>query len=109
MLIEIESLNRAAPGTYSVQLRVYGSSGAGYRASIYSYTRAGEPAPCAHDLVVNSTAGDLFARDFELRQDGRWRDSDGNLAHSLHDLLPAEVRALELEQTIDLQTIEVTA
>ena len=109
MLIDILSVNQATPGAYQAKLEVYGSGRADMRALLYSFTRAGEAAACACDLVVHASTGDIYARDYERRPDGHWRDSDGNVCESLAGLLPAEVRALQLEQTIDLQTIEVTA
>ena len=109
MLIDIISVNRAAPGAYRATLEVFGSDRADFRALIYSFTRPGDAAACACDLVVHASTGDVYARDYERRPDGYWRDSDGNVCESLAGLLPAEVRALQLEETIDLQTIEVTA
>lgn len=109
MLVDIISVNQAAPGAYRATLEVFGSERADFRALIYSFTRAGEATACACDLVVHALTGDVYARDFERRPDGYWRDSDGNVCESLAGLLPAEVRALQLEETIDLQTIEVTA
>lgn len=109
MLINIVSVNKAAPGAYRGTLEVFGSERANFRALVYSFTRHGEVAACACDLVVQASTGDVYARDFERRPDGYWRDSDGNVCESLDGLLPAEVRALELEETIDLHTIEVTS
>ena len=109
MFIEIESVNRVAPGSYAAKLLVYGSSEAEHRALVYSYTRTGDSSPCACDLVVHSAGEGVYVRDFERRLDGCWRDSDGNVSKSLNALLPAEVRTLLLEQVFDLRTIEVTA
>lgn len=109
MLIDIVSVNQPSPGAYQAKLEVYASEGANLRALFYSFTRPGDAAACACDLVVHARSGDVYARDYERRPDGYWRDSDGNVCESLVELLPAEVRALKLEQTVDLQTIEVTA
>jgi hypothetical protein len=109
MLIDIASVNQAVPGAYRATLEVYGSRQADFRALIYRFTRDGDTAACACDLVVHAVTGHIFARDFERRTDGYWRDSDGNVCESLAGLFPAEIRGLQLEQTIDLKTIEVTA
>ena len=109
MLIEMDSLNRISPGRYTRRLRVFGSPLADYRALVFSYTRVGETSACAYDLVVRASTGEVYARDYELRTDGHWRDSDGNVANSPAALLPDEVRKLELERVIDLEAIEVTA
>jgi hypothetical protein len=111
MLIDIdfESLNQPAPGVYASRLEVFGPSESALRAWLYSYTRVGDATPCACDLVVKSTPTGLFVRDFERKADGWWRDSDGNVAESLEALLPEEVRALRLEESVKLQSIEVKA
>lgn len=105
--IDFESLLRPTPGIYRRRLEVFGREGSEFRAWLYRYTRANESSPCACDLVVRVATGDLFVRDYELKPDGMWQDSDGFVADSIAGLLPAEVRSLELDHTTDLDPIEV--
>jgi hypothetical protein len=107
--IEFASLIRPSPGIYRRRLEVFGREGAAFRAWLYRYTRSDEPSPCACDLVVRASTGDLFVRDYELKPDGMWQDSDGFVAESIAGLLPAEVRTLELDHFTDLDPIEVLA
>jgi len=106
---DLVSLLRPTPGVYLRRLEVFGREDAEYRAWLCRYTRSGESTPCACDLVVRASTGGVFVRDFERKADGWWRDSDGFVSESLAALLPAEVRSLELEQTTDLDPIEVIA
>lgn len=109
MLLNIDSVNQIAPGRYATQLHVFGHRDAGHRAFMYSYTPIGQKSCCAVHLVIQADSGDIYVRDFGLLDDGRWRDSDGNVARAVVELLPLEVRELEIDDVMDLNPIEVNA
>lgn len=87
--VSVNSLKNISRGTYCAQNEVFLCSD--FSASLFLYTLEGEAAPCSADLLYVDASGRVFFRDYVRLPDSDWRDSFGERAADIREMLPSEL------------------
>lgn len=101
-LVSVNSIQALRPGRYRADCTAFIYRETQVIYYLYGYTRQGDDSVSAADIVVVYPNGTTGAMDFMLYPDGEWRNGYGLAAHSLVELLPAELKMARLVEVFEL-------